>query len=103
MTKTELLQAFAKGWFGNSQQHSIHAQLLKQRGFGKLGEKAAPRDRVPAGAPQGVRDGRRAGRRRLNAQEYPRKRPPGALFRLRTAKNEKNRRAVYGLLPPVLL
>mgnify|MGYP002870195367 FL=1 len=39
MTKVELLKAFAKGWFGNSQQHSIHAQLLKNRGFGKLGDK----------------------------------------------------------------
>lgn len=38
MTKVELLKAFAKGWFGNSQQHSIHAQLLKQRGFKKLGD-----------------------------------------------------------------
>ena len=39
MTKVELLKEFAKGWFGNSQQHSIHAQLLKARGFGKLGDK----------------------------------------------------------------
>ena len=39
MTKTDLLKEFAKGWFGNSQQHSIHAQLLKHRGFGKLGDK----------------------------------------------------------------
>ena len=39
MTKTELLKGFAKGWFGNSQQHSIHAQILKQRGFGKLADK----------------------------------------------------------------
>ena len=39
MTKIELLKEFAKGWFGNSQQHSIHAQLLKQRGFSKLGDK----------------------------------------------------------------
>ena len=39
MTKVELLKSFAKGWFGNSQQHSIHAQMLKQRGFGKLGDK----------------------------------------------------------------
>lgn len=39
MTKIELLKGFAKGWFGNSQQHSIHAQLLKSRGFGKLGDK----------------------------------------------------------------
>lgn len=39
MTKVELLKSFAKGWFGNSQQHSIHAQLLKERGYGKLGDK----------------------------------------------------------------
>ena len=32
MTKIEFLQELAKGWFGNSQQHSIQAQLLKQRG-----------------------------------------------------------------------
>lgn len=38
MTKVELLKAFAKGWFGNSQQHSIHAQILRQRGFKKLGD-----------------------------------------------------------------
>jgi len=39
MTKIELLKVFAKGWFGNSQQHSIHAQLLKARGLNKLGDK----------------------------------------------------------------
>lgn len=39
MNKVELLKSFAKGWFGNSQQHSIHAQLLKDRGFNKLGDK----------------------------------------------------------------
>ena len=39
MTKIEFLKELAKGWFGNSQQHSIHAQLLKHRGFGKLGDK----------------------------------------------------------------
>ena len=39
MTKIELLKEFAKGWFGNSQQHSIHAQLLKARGLGKLADK----------------------------------------------------------------
>ena len=39
MTKIEFLQGLAKGWFGNSQQHSIQAQLLKQRGFGKLADK----------------------------------------------------------------
>ena len=36
MTKIEFLQALAKGWFGNSQQHSIQAQMLKQRGFGTV-------------------------------------------------------------------
>ena len=39
MTKIEFLQALAKGWFGNSQQHSIHAQLLKARGLNKLVDK----------------------------------------------------------------
>jgi len=39
MTKADLLKELAKGWFGNSQQHSIHAQLLKQRGFNKLADK----------------------------------------------------------------
>ncbi len=39
MTKIELLKTLAKGWFGNSQQHSIHAQLLKQRGLTKLADK----------------------------------------------------------------
>ena len=39
MTKVELLKAFAKGWFGNSQQHSIHAQLLAARGLTKLADK----------------------------------------------------------------
>ena len=39
MTKVELLKGFARGWFGNSQQHSIHAQLLAQRGFKKLADK----------------------------------------------------------------
>ena len=39
MTKIEFLQGLAKGWFGNSQQHSIQAQLLKVRGYGKLADK----------------------------------------------------------------
>ena len=39
MTKIEFLQMLAKGWFGNSQQHSIQAQLLRLRGFGKLADK----------------------------------------------------------------
>ena len=39
MDKIELLKAMAKGWFGNSQQHSIHAQLLKARGLNKLADK----------------------------------------------------------------
>ena len=39
MEKIELLKMMAKGWFGNSQQHSIHAQLLKARGLTKLGDK----------------------------------------------------------------
>lgn len=39
MTKIDFLKALASGWFGNSQQHSIHAQLLKARGLGKLADK----------------------------------------------------------------
>lgn len=39
MDKIELLKEFAKGWFGNSQQHAIHAQLLKARGLTKLADK----------------------------------------------------------------
>ena len=39
MTKIELLKSYAKAWFGNSQQHSIHAQLLAARGLTKLADK----------------------------------------------------------------
>ena len=39
MTKIEFLKGLAKGWFGNAQQHSIHAQLLKARGLNKLADK----------------------------------------------------------------
>ena len=39
MDKIELLKSYAKAWFGNSQQHSIHAQLLKARGLTKLADK----------------------------------------------------------------
>ena len=39
MTKIDLLKSFAKSWFGNSQQHSIHAQLLAARGLTKLANK----------------------------------------------------------------
>ena len=39
MTKIEFLKILTKGWFGNSQQHSIHAQLLKARGLNKLADK----------------------------------------------------------------
>ena len=39
MTKIEFLKVLSKGWFGNSQQHSIHAQLLKARGLNKLADK----------------------------------------------------------------
>ena len=35
----EILQAFAKGWFGTSQQHSIHAEIIRQKGFAKLADK----------------------------------------------------------------
>ena len=39
MDKIELLKSYAKAWFGNSQQHSIHAQLLAARGLKKLAAK----------------------------------------------------------------
>ncbi len=39
MEKIELLKSYAKAWFGNSQQHSIHAQLLANRGLKKLADK----------------------------------------------------------------
>ena len=39
MTKIEFLKYLSKGWFGNSQQHSIHAQLLRARGLNKLADK----------------------------------------------------------------
>ena len=38
MTKIEFLKMLTKGWFGTAQQHSIHAQLLKERGLGKLAD-----------------------------------------------------------------
>lgn len=38
MTKIEFLKELTKGWFGNSQQHSIHSQLLKARGMNKLAD-----------------------------------------------------------------
>lgn len=39
MTKIEFLKELARAWFGSSQQHSIHAQLLKFRGMNKLADK----------------------------------------------------------------
>ena len=39
MDKIEILKYYAKGWFVNSQQHSIHAQLLAARGLTKLADK----------------------------------------------------------------
>lgn len=41
MNKIEFLKELAKGWFGNSQQHSIHAAMLADRGFKGLAEKIA--------------------------------------------------------------
>ena len=38
MTKIEFLKDLSKGWFATSQQHSIHAQLLKSRGLNKLAD-----------------------------------------------------------------
>lgn len=39
MDKIKFLKSLAKAWFGTSQRHSIHAQLLKQRGLNKLASK----------------------------------------------------------------
>ncbi len=39
MTKIEFLKYLTKGWFATSQQHSIHAQLMKARGLNKLADK----------------------------------------------------------------
>lgn len=39
MTKIEFLTTLTKGWVGSSQQHAIHAQLLKVRGLNKLADK----------------------------------------------------------------
>ena len=38
MTKIEFLKFLSKGWFATAQQHSIHAQLLKERGLNKLAD-----------------------------------------------------------------
>lgn len=35
----DILKAMAKTWFGNSQQHSIHAEIIRQKGFVKLADK----------------------------------------------------------------
>ncbi|WP_443090969.1 ferritin-like domain-containing protein [Basfia succiniciproducens] len=35
----EILKGMAKAWFGNSQQHSIHAEIIRQKGFSKLADK----------------------------------------------------------------
>ena len=39
MTKIEFLKELAKSWFATAQQHSIHAQLLKEWGLNKLADK----------------------------------------------------------------
>ncbi len=35
----DILKAMAKTWFGNSQQHSIHAEIIRQKGFIKLADR----------------------------------------------------------------
>lgn len=35
----DILKAMAKTWFGNSQQHSIHAEIIHQKGFIKLADR----------------------------------------------------------------
>lgn len=34
-----ILKTMAKNWFGNSQQHSIHAEIIRQKGYPKLADK----------------------------------------------------------------
>ena len=34
-----ILEGMAKAWFGNSQQHSIHAEIIRQKGYSKLADK----------------------------------------------------------------
>ena len=33
-----ILATMAKGWFGNSQQHSVHAEIIRQKGYHKLAD-----------------------------------------------------------------
>lgn len=65
MTKIELLKSYAKAWFGNSQQHSIHAQLLSHRGFKKLAAK------IMAEAEEEVREARECNARLIELGELP--------------------------------
>lgn len=65
MKKIELLKAYAKGWFGNSQQHSIHAQLLAARGLTKLSEK------VQKEADEELNEARQVNRRLVELGETP--------------------------------
>lgn len=65
MNKIDLLKAFAKGWFGNSQQHSIHAQLLKARGLTKLA------DKIMEEADEELNEARRVNSRLIELGETP--------------------------------
>ncbi|MBP5265196.1 MAG: hypothetical protein J6Z06_00025 [Lachnospiraceae bacterium] len=65
MTKVEVLRSYAEGWFGNSQQHSIHAQLLKFRGYGKLG------DKIMAEAEEELAEAKKVNERLIELGEIP--------------------------------
>ena len=65
MTKIEVLKAYASAWFGNSQQHSIHAQLLEARGLTKLAAK------IQAEADEELAEAREVNRRLIELGETP--------------------------------
>ena len=54
-----------KSWFGNSRQHSIHAQLLRHRGFGKLA------DRIMAESDEEWEEARKVNTRLIGPGETP--------------------------------
>jgi bacterioferritin len=65
MTKIEFLKYLAKGWFGNSQQHSIHAQLLRERGYG------APADKIAAESDEEWEEAKTVNARLIELGEMP--------------------------------
>ena len=65
MTKIEVLKSYASAWFGNSQQHSIHAQLLAARGLTKLAAK------IQAEADEELAEARQVNARLIEMGETP--------------------------------